>query len=559
MPRVKSKEKQERPKYLRPDGTLEMDKIFKMQPVQTKLLTQVTGLGGKVFTRAIAEQCLSVGGIRSGKTTGWLMHFVMSYCLAFKNCDMLVLRRTFKDLESGAIADFKTFVPKELYTYDSTKHVATFFNGSRCVFGHCQNNKEKDIEQYLGQAYPAILIDECGQFSPDAWMMLYSRNVPNAACQMDEFGNMPVPTITGCTNPLGPHYEFYRKVFVEKEPWQKSDSARKDGSNGTWWEFENGEWHCIYYPHQYAYQRSTVLDNPEMLRRDPGIIGRLNSMPKAKRDKLLHGLDGKFEGQYYDCFDESYHVINLREDPEAIIWQNYQPVWAGEDWGMGHANATYLFTKALVRSSVGNDYRLKTVCFQEIVVTGGKTYQQLASLIAAKAKYPNGEPCKIKTIYFSHEKFSASGSDKFHTPADEYSKALKERKLPGVTPGTRDRIGSASYIYNAFQNGDLVILDHCTEIIRAFPSLMRNPDNLDDVLKTETKGDDCYDGFRLGFYGQLQSKSKPREDTIREYAATLDPLAAHFYKQKMMKEAANINRPFTQDKQPQWMAKMNNL
>jgi hypothetical protein len=77
-------------------------------------------------------------------------------------------------------------MPPELYDYDQTKHVATLTNGSRVVFGHCQNNKDRDIEQYLGQAYPAILVDECGQFSPDAWMMLYSRNTINASCQPDE-------------------------------------------------------------------------------------------------------------------------------------------------------------------------------------------------------------------------------------------------------------------------------------------------------------------------------------------------------------------------------------
>ena len=555
MPRRTTQEVKERPKYIAADGTLDVDKIFKHQAKQLELLERVTGKGGRIFTRATAEQCLSTGGIRSGKTLGVLMHFVMSYCLTFKHCDILVLRRTFKDLESGAIADFKTFVPKELYTYDSTKHVATFYNGSRCVFGHCQNNKERDIEQYLGQAYPAILIDECGQFSPDAWMMLYSRNVPNAACEEDEFGNMPIPCIWGCTNPLGPHYEFYRTLFVQKEPWQAPEGARKD-ANGTWWVQDSGEWRCIYYPHQYAYQRSTVLDNPEMIRRDPGLIGRLNSMPKAKRDKLLLGLDGKFEGQYFDVFDESYHVINLREDPEAIVWQPWQPVWAGEDWGMGHANAIYLFTKAMVKASIGNDYKLKTVCFQELVVTGGKTYKELASLIKARAKLPTGQPVKLNAIYFSHEKFSKSGSDKFHTPADEYSAALRNEGLCVVTRGTQDRIGSASLMYNMFKNGDLAILDYCKDIINAIPSLMRDPDNLDDVLKTAAKGDDCYDGFRLGIYGQLANKKRPAVDLILEHAKKLDPLAAHFYKMKMLADAQSAAAPFVQPKQPVWMGKL---
>ena len=350
MPRKKITEKQDRPAYINEDGTLNIDKIFRHQEKQTELL-QVKTRDGIPYLMTVAPQCLSVGGFRSGKTVGWLMYFVMHYSLAFDCCDILVLRRTFKELESGAIKDFLTFVPKELYTYDQTKHVATMINGSRVVFGHCQNNKMRDIEQYLGQAYAAILIDECGQFSPDAWMMLYARNIVNAACKPSKKNpnHFPIPVIVGCTNPLGPYYEYYRTVFVQKEPWEKPEGARRD-DNGAWWVFENGEPLNIYDPSLYAYQRSTAMDNPEFLKRDPGFLARMNSMPKAKRDKMLLGLDGAVEGQYFDVFDPYEHVIDLREDPEAIIWQPWQTVWGSQDWGMGHANAAYLFTKALVRT-----------------------------------------------------------------------------------------------------------------------------------------------------------------------------------------------------------------
>jgi hypothetical protein len=556
MPRKVAKEVKERPIYISADGTLDYTKIFRHQPKQTELLRNKMR-NGKLYVMPAAPQCLSVGGIRSGKTSGVLMYFVMHYCLAYNHCDILVLRRTFKELESGAIADFKAFVPAELYTYDSTKHVATFINGSRVVFGHCQNNKERDIEQYLGQAYPAILIDEAGQFSPDAWMMLYSRNTINASCEPDANGNMPIPCIWGCTNPLGPFYEFYRTVFVEKEPWNKPEDARKDETNGTWWVQEAGEWRLIHDPANYACQRSTVMDNPEILKRDPGIINRLNNLPKAKRDKMLLGLDGKFEGQYFDCWDNEYHTINLREDPEAIIWQDWQPVWAGQDWGMGHANATYLFTRALVRASIGTDYKSKIVCFQEIVTTGGKTYHELASIIASRAKLPNGVPIKLKSIHFSHEKFSRQMDA--HSPADDYSRALRALGLPPVTRGTTDRIGSASLMYNMLKNGELVILDYCRDIILSIPSLMRDPDNLDDVLKVDAKGDDCYDGFRLGLYGQMAAKKRPEIDAINEHAKTLDPIAAHFYKMKMMHQRANQSIVFRQPEQPVWKTKMDAL
>ena len=561
MPRKKIIDAVEAKPYLNADGTLNFDKIFKFQAKQTELLRHVTRKG-KTYIQPAAGQCLSTGGIRSGKTCGWLMYFVMHYCLQWTGCNLLVLRRNFKELENGAIADFKTFMPKELYDYDSTKHVATLKNGSRVVFGHCQNNKDRDIEQYLGQAYPAILVDECGQFSPDAWMMLFQRNIVNPACEYDDHDNLPIPAIVGCTNPLGPHYEYYRTLFVEKEPWNPGEDAKRDPVDGSWWTQESGEWNKIYDPDAYAFQRSTVMDNPELLARDPGIIARLMSMPKAKRDKVLYGFDGVAEGQYFDCFDPTYHVINLREDPEAIVWQpEYQPCWAGQDWGMSHINAVYLFTKAMVRSSVGDDYRLKTVCFAELVVSGGKTMDQLAALLKAKCHLPNGTPVTLKAIYFSHEKFNRSGEGTGgvgRRPADEYTRELKAVGLPPVISATRDRIGSASLMYNLIKKGELVILDVCKDIILSIPSLMRDPKCLDDVLKVDAKGDDCYDALRYGLFGHLAARKKPIALAEAERVAALkksDPLAAYFLKMKLDAEAASRSVSFKPKEQPVWQGK----
>lgn len=557
MPRKKVIDGSDRPAYINSDGTLNFDKIFRFQPKQTELLRNISR-NGKLYVEPAAQQCLSVGGIRSGKTSGWLMYLVMHYALQFSGCNVLVLRRTFRELEAGAISDFKTFCPKELYDYDQTRHVAVFKNGSKIIFGHCQNLRERDIEQYLGSAYPAILVDECGQFSADAWLMLFSRNIINPGCQPDEAGNLPKPVIIGCSNPLGPHYEFFRTTFVQKEPWNKPEDARKDETNGTWWVSEAGEWRCIYDPRNYACQRSTVMDNTELLKRDPGIIARLMSMPKAKRDKMLLGLDGTVEGQYFDVFDPQYHVINLREEPDSIVWQDYQPVWCGHDWGVNHANVVTFFTKAMVKDSIGDDYKLKTVCFGEVVATGGKTMEQIVSIIQAKCKLPNGQAFKPKAIYFSHEKFARQMEAR--SPADEYSRALRVVGLPPVTPATRDRIGSASLMYNMLKKGDLVFLDTCKEIILAIPSLMRDPDNIDDVLKVDAKGDDVYDSLRYGLYGHLAARKKPEAQATKERIVELkkkDPLAAWFLQMKLDAEAKDRTTSFRQQEQPVWLSKEN--
>ena len=554
-----------------PPGVIKID--FAYQEAQKKLLTYVTRNGG-TYLELKAKQNLEVGGQRGGKTLSKLMHGVMDYCLRFPKCDILVLRRTVPELDQGAIRDFKTFVPgeNEVYTFNHTTRVATFVhNGSRVVFAGCATNVERDIEKYLGQAYPYILVDECAQFSPDVWERLYLRNLVNAACEPDEHGNLPTPRIVGCTNPIGQWWEYYHTVFVKGEPWIKEEGAKED-KHGRWFVPEVGGWRCVYNPSDYAFNHSTVLDNPAYQKRDPGLVARLRSMPKAKMEKFLLGLMDSREGQYFDCFSEEHHVIDLRADPDAIIWQDWQPVWGGQDWGVGHWNAFYLFTKAMVKKPFKapdepDDYISKIVCFKEVAPeTTGQTNVDFADLISAAAYYPrlpqtarqyetiSAKRCKVNTIYFSHEKFSRVMEA--HSPADEYSRLLRERGLPPVSRGTMDRIGSAGYMYNLFKTGKIVILKTCPGIIKSLPNLQRDPKELDDVQKTNSKADDRYDAFRLGVYGEFKSRATPEAEMLKAKMKGLDPFAAHFVRLKASYELKHSKDQFKQPEVPFWQTKL---
>jgi hypothetical protein len=536
---------------------------FAYQAAQKKLFHYVSR-NGQMYLEMIAPQNLEVGGQRSGKTTSKLVFGVENYCLKYNHCDMLVLRRTFSELDSGVIQDFKNYFPIDsgLYTFNQTTRVATFVNGSRLVMGGCVNNLERDIEKYLGQAYPYILVDECGQFSDKAWNLLYARNLVNVQCERDSFGNLPTPAIVGCTNPIGAFWTFYHTKFVKKEPWERTEGMRQT-KDGCWYVERAGEWMCVYNPKDYAYNHSTVLDNAEYVKRHPGIIAHLKALPEAMMKKYLYGYMDTVDGQYFDCFSDEYHVIDLREDPEAILWQDWQPVWVGHDWGVGHWSAAYFFTKALVKNHIGNDYTVKTVCFQEVAPEEtGHTNVELADMLAAKAHYPklpeshsqyeriSGKRCKVSAIYFSHEKFSRVMER--HSPADEYSRLLRERGLPPVSRATMDRIGSAGFMYNELKMGRLVILKTCGGIIISIPALQRDRDNLDDVLKVDSKSDDRYDAFRYGLYGGLASKLKPQAEKDKEYADTLGPFQRHFYLKKAAATHKDASTPFVQQEEAAW-------
>jgi hypothetical protein len=449
-----------------------------------------------------------------------------------------------------------------------------FANG--IAISNCLNNKDKDIETYLGQAYSYILVDEVAQFSPDAWEMLYMRNTVNAGCEPDEHGNLPIPSMCGCTNPLGPFWDYYHATFAlhaelgkagigKGEPFIKEEEWKK-AKDGSWWYDNAGEMVCKYNPAQFAVNHSTMMENFEYLKRDPMAIPRLKTLPEAKQKKYLYGLLDKVGGQYFEPFSSDEDVIDLREDPYAVIWQPWQPVWGGQDWGIGHWSACYLFTKGLVRKSVGEDYKLKTICFAEIAPTStGHTPEEIVDMINQKAYYPqlpenhpqflsvSRQRCNVKTIYFSHEKFNRVMEQ--HSPSDEYTQVLRSRGLPGVTPATRDRIGSASFLYTLIKKREICILKTCPGIITAIPQLQRDEKNLDDVQKTNSMADDRYDAFRYGVYGELGTRPTPRQVSEAAYMKTLDPFMKHFYERKAKLRRIDEDTPWVPDNYPSWAPK----
>lgn len=540
-------------KHFVQEGTADMRKAWEFLPKQIEI------------NNSDSPYRLHVGGIRSGKTAGALMFGVFHYMLRYPGCKMLVLRRTLNELKEGAIADFHAHVPKELYTWVWSPHPqATFYNGSKIIFGHCTHNKQRDIEQYLGTAYPFILLDECGQFSKEAWDYITSRNTTNPECQPcniqgdPDFGKFPVPQAWGCTNPVGEYWDFYKTVFKDKRPYDPPEGTVGPDENGYYWVMEAGEWRCVYDPTDYYIEHSTVLDNPHELRRDPGIIERLNGKPKALRDRMLFGYMDTVAGAFYDCWDDGYHKINPREKSEdgdpMIIWEPWQPVWAGWDWGMAHWNTVYLFTRAQVRQLDGT-YRRKVVCFKE-VVEKGKTADEMCTILSQRCKkHPaiqicptcdakNQETCphatlRVEVVYFSHEKFNRTGVEA-HTPAAELSTRLRKIGWPPVSMASKDRIGGATLIYTMLKHGDLAVLDSCPEICRALPQVMRDKDNLEDVSKPDgaNKADDCYDGFRYGLFGYLGQRMLPEaEQRRRDSAAIQDPWARRVYEYKAIKDA----------------------
>ena len=204
---------------------------------------------------------------------------------------------------------------------------------------------------------------------------------------------------------------------------------------------------------------------------------------------------------------------------------------------------------------------MKTVCFREYV-DRGLDHVEMADIVERFTRMglpgaPRGENDQRKgidyrTAYFSHEKFTKQLEAEQQQA--KLSKELMARGLAGLTKATRDRIGRATLTYNLFKRRELVILDTCPDIQKALTSRVRDPDSIEDVLKVEDKGDDCYDGFSYGLFGELGTQPKPQEEKDREKVeAQTDPRAKLMLQYKLTQDLER-RRARAEERPPEHLA-----
>ena len=81
------------------------------------------------------------------------------------------------------------------------------------------------------------------------------------------------------------------------------------------------------------------------------------------------------------------------------------------------------------------------------------------------------------------------------------------------SPGSR--IAGARLMSQLLDSGLLLITDECPKLIECLPTLIKDPDNTEDVLKVDFSeneiGDDTYDSARMGLQNMLSAPRKPLE------------------------------------------------
>ena len=512
------------------------------------------------FHECPAKYRLFGGAAGPGKSKALLMEAILR-ANEVNGSNTLLLRRTFPELEGSLLLYFRREVPREFYrSFNETKHLVTWQNGSTTRFGYSQN--ENDIYQYQSSEFLFIGIDELTHFTLRQWQFLTSRNrcpVPGS-----------FPNMAGATNPGNVGHAWVKSLFIDKQPAPGMDPREYD-------------------PAEYAFIAARVFDNP-IYAADESYLKSLRQLPDFYRRAFLDGDWSVFAGQYFTNFDPSRSVIRA----ETIASEAWWPRWISIDWGFEHPAAAHWHTAPPVSVSLGaedprrrpdeasllaaasgpsnegklDDSRLRDAnrnrqapCdtgrsehanAHEDRLAGSPgqagdagfpanaarqqrnrvvTYREflaqhlapraLAEAIIERSRDRDDKRERIEAIYLSPDAFARRTDEA--SIAEQMGDVFAAAGLPRPAPADNDRIGGWMLMYQMLDAGEWLIADSCPELIRALPELVRDTANVEDIAKRD--GDDAADSARYGLKSRASAKpgKPPIEQQVQERITSNDP------------------------------------
>ena len=407
------------------------------------------------FHRSGSKYRLFGGAAGPGKTKALLWEAILQ-ANETPGADTLLLRRTYPELESSLLAYFRRDVPRGSYrSYNESKHLVTWKNGSTTRFGYCRN--ENDVYQYQGAEFKFIGLDELTHFTLKQWQFLTSRNrcpIPGSFCAM-----------AGATNPGNIGHAWVKALWVDNVP--------PPG-------FERPE---LYNPDDYDFIRARLDDNP-IYANDAEYRRTLETLPEHLRRAFLEGDWNVFAGQYFDVFDFGRHTAR----PEELRLEPWWPRWISVDWGFQHPSAVYWHC-AVPGDGLNEAHQATRIITYREFVQNGLSPRMLAQAIAERSGRERISEVFLSPDAFAHRTAEAS-------IAEQVGDVLTANGLPRPTAADDDRIGGWQLMYQLLESGSWVITENCAKLIDCIPLLVRDERRIEDIRKME--GDDPADAARYG-------------------------------------------------------------
>jgi phage terminase large subunit len=240
------------------------------------------------------------GGAKGGGKTHAVRIKAVGGALRWPGIRILIVRRTYPELQQNHIEPALKLVPPEVATYNVTNRLLTFMNGSIIRFGHYPGGAGE--REYQGQEYDWIFLDEATQFTEQEFRIL-------GGC-LRGTSRIPKRFYLTC-NPGGVGHSWVKRLFI--------DRVFRRGRTEE--ESEN--------PDDYTFIFASVEDNLPLLKASPEYVKMLSALPENLRRAYRYGDWNALSGSYFSEFSERVHLIEPFAIPEG--WRRYRTIDYGLD------------------------------------------------------------------------------------------------------------------------------------------------------------------------------------------------------------------------------------
>lgn len=309
----------------------------------------------------------------------------------------------------------------------------------------------------------------------------------------------------------------------------------------------------------------------------------------ATDDEVIRQADWEgswdsFEGSF---FSNSFDLETTRIPAVTVelLRKPWSVHWISCDWGKAHWCAVQWHFRVLLSPLEIHKILGWTVDspLSVVVTYREKYYEGLESSEVANrviTETPEFEQKLIKAFYLGPDAFAER--DAINTTAIQIGKALQGNpiRLPGPVRADNDRKGGYSLMSvllkankghgylkdrnnKPFQVNDVwLISSECPVLLNSIPMLMRNPKDIEDVLKTDKSSAkiemDSTDAARYGIKSMLRPKKKSPEDVFQEQmsATADDPAKQTMIAFRHMNKTKPPKSRWEQKLEPSWKSNL---
>ena len=415
------------------------------------------------FFRA-RERFVAYGGARGGGKSWAIRQKARLLALRWPGIRILILRRSFPELQENHILPLLSDL-RGIARYRASEKAFVFPGGSRIKFGYC--DRERDVDQYQGQEYDVIFLDEATQFTEYQYITL-------TPC-IRGANDFPKRMYLTC-NPGGVGHMWVKRLFVDR-------AFRGDED-----------------PADYRFIPARATDNPVLAQRDPGYLKMLDNLPDGLREAWRDGSWEVFAGQYFPEFTRQTHVVRpIALPPE---WPRYRAF----DYGLDML-ACYWFAI---------DLEGRVWVYRELRESGLIVSQAARAILDMT---PPGE----------HIQYTIAPPDMWSTQKDTgrtMAELFAQHGVPLVRASSQ-RIQGWMVLKEYLRRREdgrpgMLFFDTCPGIIRDLPALQHDEKKINDCAVTPheiTHGPDAIRYFCL--YRALGAQAAP-EETERDEDAGQD-------------------------------------